>query len=968
MAGSPEDSAPTAPRPRPPFAALLFGYDVFISFALGGPPRGSRSYASDLARRLRERDYAVFFSEDEAPAGGQLDGTLKTALARSRILVVIANRGTLADPRWVRVEVEEFRRRHPDRTVITINIGGALQDPALGPAAHAWLPWGDRIWIDDTQEACDHGVVGEPAIERLLTAPTAVRTGTRWRWMVRGAFTTLAMLTAAAVWFALADRRNARLAQHNEQVAQTNEIRATENARTAQRNEVRAAANAASAASEAARAQRAEGEAVREAEEARAAERRARAGELAARGQLERESDAARALLLAREAWQTAPLPDARRALYEALSEPVALALDPRLDDVRRAAYSPDGRHIAAASSAARFALLRTDVEAPPIVGSAGATLRGLAFSPDSKLLATLNSNAHLQLWNAETGTPLGGAVSLPGLRHGWALAWCPDGSQLALAGEATSSDAQAVVFWDPLARREAAPPLPVVSGLAIASLDYSPDGKRLALTAGDRIEVWNLAQRTLVVPKIATRSGTTFVAFTSDVGIVFDGPGYEATAWSLWDNRVDPLTYGGHTNWVVSFAQSATGGIAATGSEDGTIRLWQADAAQPLGSPLVGHVFGVSSLQFNGDGSELVSAGRDGRLLRWLLPTDARRLRKTAPTDDPARDGADVTRSSALRWTVRLLRASRRVEWLHEGRSQAAGPLPGSPDEGIAVAPDGTLALRGADDSVGLIAVGRAQARCSLGKPARGARFSLDGHRLFTWFDIDKDPALRIWNAADCRAAGVLERSESDALEFGVDWSADSRGLWVATPQGLRRWDVARNAFVGAAWPLPRTQVVFTDPLGRYVAGSLPAGGIRLFDVRRGGAATDLLGAHGNESVLALAFSADGAWLASAANSGHALWDLATGQRAGRTIRNRLGQLRGIAFSADSRTLMTTATDGREQLWQLDPEVWATQACTVAHRNLTCGEWRRLMGDASSYRRTCAQWPLPPDAAACVR
>ena len=51
------------------FGSRLFGYDMFISFALGPPSHGIRSYASDLARRLRERDFTVFFSEDEAPPG-----------------------------------------------------------------------------------------------------------------------------------------------------------------------------------------------------------------------------------------------------------------------------------------------------------------------------------------------------------------------------------------------------------------------------------------------------------------------------------------------------------------------------------------------------------------------------------------------------------------------------------------------------------------------------------------------------------------------------------------------------------------------------------------------------------------------------------------------------------------------------------------------------------------------------------
>src|SRR5271157_6281187 len=84
-----------ASAPKRNFASRLFGYDVFISFALGPPPRGTQSYASDLARRLRERDFTVFFSEDEASPGEQLDSTLLKALYRSRILAVIANRATL---------------------------------------------------------------------------------------------------------------------------------------------------------------------------------------------------------------------------------------------------------------------------------------------------------------------------------------------------------------------------------------------------------------------------------------------------------------------------------------------------------------------------------------------------------------------------------------------------------------------------------------------------------------------------------------------------------------------------------------------------------------------------------------------------------------------------------------------------------------------------------------------------------
>jgi len=128
-------SSTRATPPKRSFASRVFGYDIFLSFALGPPPRGTLSYASDLARRLRERDFTVFFSEEEAAPGERLDPTLRTALIRSKSLVVIANRGTLREPRFIRDEVEEFRRCHPSRPVVPVNVAGALQDSTLSNIA-----------------------------------------------------------------------------------------------------------------------------------------------------------------------------------------------------------------------------------------------------------------------------------------------------------------------------------------------------------------------------------------------------------------------------------------------------------------------------------------------------------------------------------------------------------------------------------------------------------------------------------------------------------------------------------------------------------------------------------------------------------------------------------------------------------------------------------------------------------------
>jgi len=54
--------------------------------------------------------------------------------------------------------------------------------------------------------------------------------------------------------------------------------------------------------------------------------------------------------------------------------------------------------------------------------------------------------------------------------------------------------------------------------------------------------------------------------------------------------------TLTGHTNYVNSVAFSPDGKTLASGSDDGTVRLWDVASRQPVGGPLTGHTGGVSS------------------------------------------------------------------------------------------------------------------------------------------------------------------------------------------------------------------------------------------------------------------------------------------------------------------------------------------------------------------------------------
>lgn len=430
--------------------------------------------------------------------------------------------------------------------------------------------------------------------------------------------------------------------------------------------------------------------------------------------------------------------------------------------------WSPDGKILCAASENQTVILWNPDTSAPLRVLELDSDVAKVAFSSDGRYLVTGCAKAYAQMWEVTSGRRLGAP-----LRHQgpvFAVCFAPDGRTLLTAGKDGTAR-----LWDieqilPTSRA-VSPPQPWIRAVAV-----SRDGKYVLL-GGVKAQLCELATGRSVLPDLihAADRWVDAVDISPD-GTKLATGSYDGTA-RLWDAKtgsqlLPPLRHGDPTqpdhNWIHAVTFSPDGRVLATGGHDGTARFWETSTGRQVGSSLQ-HQGSVQAVAFSPDGRILATGSRDWELRLW-----------------------DVA-------SGRLLQQIGHPAWV----------------TAVAFSPDGRKLLSGCSDHrvrIWDVATGRMQCEpLRHSAPVYAVAFSPDGSLILT---AGADHTSRLWDADSGLPIGapIWHDAEVPAVAFSPDGQGYLTGFYSRSFKPVEQNGVARW------WPVPCPATLTAEKLQRWL------------------------------------------------------------------------------------------------------------------------------------------------------
>ncbi|HEY2971779.1 MAG TPA: WD40 repeat domain-containing protein [Pyrinomonadaceae bacterium] len=525
--------------------------------------------------------------------------------------------------------------------------------------------------------------------------------------------------------------------------------------------------------------------------------------------------------------------------------------------------------------------------DSPPVVS--------LTFSPDSRLLAVGIQNGVVRLWDTTSGKEISQAAAVstidakPDTAPASSIAFSPDGKSLAIGrtGKVMLVDPSSgrERFTAQLEERAISEPVP------INALAFSADGEILVMGRADStIVLWDLVENKYLLTLVGHSMEVLTVAFSKE-GILASGSGDGSIKlWnleSLFDSDYRRYLIGRNSSRekpskLMSRARLNTEKAIETANVQREFRN-EVSKNLLIGS-LNGHAGPVKTVAFMPDCKSFVSGSQDGTVLLWAATID-----------------------SAIKATVRLGWQSTHglssLAFSRDGKMLATGSYDGS-------AEIWNTETKLSDADKGKQLQGRGSPKVS------AVAFSPDAQTLATgsW-----DKNVTLWEVSTRRKLAELSGHSKSVLSIAFS----PNGKILATGSAdktVRLWDVnTRQLLKQMEQPSPVLSIAFS-PDGTTLAIGMADTTVRLWDMNGDKEAGRLKG-H-TDAVSSVAFSPDGLTVATGSwDTTAKLWDSRTSLEL-TTLEGHSQAVLSVSFSPNGARLATGSQDGGVKLWDTSYEL----------------------------------------------